>query len=47
MKKVLKFKKPIAKLKKEDYGYTLDHSVSAIRKANQKGVFFKSKKSAK
>ena len=40
MKKILKFKKPIAKLKKEDYSYTLDHSVDAIRKANKQGVFF-------
>ncbi len=36
MKKTLKFKKPIAKLKKEDYGYTLDHSLSAVREANKR-----------
>lgn len=41
MKKTLKFKKPIAKLKKEDYGYTLDHSVELIRKANKNGKLYK------
>lgn len=39
----MKLKKPIAKFKKKDYPFVLDHSLDVVRKANS-GVVRKKRK---